>query len=215
MLSERIDHVAATILDHSPPLEDDGRSVALATYRLLAAGLPVELERISARAGVDSSRAEALLDSWRGVFRDGAGRIVGFWGLSTAKLGPHRLHIDDVELSAWCAWDALFVPELLARPVDVRSHSPLGGDPVALRVGPERVEHASPPDLVVSMLPARESEDFIRTFCHQIHFFASKSEAQRWIAARDGVFLMPLADAFELARRVNHARFGSALTTAG
>jgi alkylmercury lyase len=215
VLSERIDQVAATILEHSPRLEGDGRCVALATYRLLAAGRPVEVAQISARTGMGGSRVEALLGSWPGVFRDDAGRIVGFWGLSIQDIGPHRMHLDGAQLSAWCAWDTLFMPELLARPVDVRSRSPLDDDPVALRVGPERVEHHSPSALVVSMLPARESEDSIRTFCHQIHFFASEAEGERWIAARDGVFLMPLADAFELGRRVNHARFGSALTSAG
>ena len=40
MLSARIDEVAATILEHSPRLADDGRSVALATYRLLVAAAP-------------------------------------------------------------------------------------------------------------------------------------------------------------------------------
>ena len=113
MLTERIDRVAATILEHSPRLLDEGRSVALATYRLLAAGCPVEVAQISARAGVDRSRVEALLGSWPGVFRDDAGRIVGFWRLSATELGPHRLRVDGVELSAWCAWDTLFLPELL------------------------------------------------------------------------------------------------------
>jgi alkylmercury lyase len=150
-----------------------------------------------------------------GLFRDDARRIVGFWGMSIRDIGPHRMHIDGVELTARCAWDTLFIPELLARPVDTRSHSPLDGDPVALRVGPERVDCPSSQALVVSMLPARESRDFIHTFCRQIHFFASEAEGERWIAARDGAFLMPLADAFELGRRVNHARFGSALTSAG
>jgi alkylmercury lyase len=125
------------------------------------------------------------------------------------------MHVDGVELTAWCAWGTLFIPELLARPVDVRSRSRLDDDPVALRIGAERVERPSSRALVVAMLPARESEDCIHTFCHQIHFFVSEAEGERWIAARDGAFLMPLADAFELGRRVDHARFGSALTSAG
>jgi hypothetical protein len=91
MMSEQIDEVAATILEHSPRLADDGRSVALATYRLLAAACPVEVGWISARAGVDGSRVEALLGAWPGVFRDDAGRIVGFWGLSAGEPSGVRL----------------------------------------------------------------------------------------------------------------------------
>jgi alkylmercury lyase len=212
MLSARIDQVAATILEHSPQLASEGRSVALATYRLLADGSPVGVDHIAARVHLDATRVESLLSSWPGVFRAEGGPIVGFWGLSTTEFGPHRLYVDGVTLSAWCAWDTLFLPELLEQTAEVRSHSPLDGEPISLRVGAERIEHSSPPSLVVSMVPARESDDFIRTFCHQIHFFASQAEGKRWIAERDGAFLMPLADGFELAKRVNHARYGGALT---
>ena len=211
MLSSRVEETAATILEHSPPLTGDGQRLALATYWLLAEGAPVEVERIAKRTGLDCSQVEALLDSWPGVFRDDAGRLVGFWGPSTTKLGPHRLEIDGVRLWAWCAWDTLFLPALLGRPGDVESRSPLDGQPVGLRVAPGRIERASPANLLMSMVPARESDDFIRTFCHQIHFFASASEGERWTAGHDGAFLMPLGDAFELAMRVNRARYGSAV----
>ena len=214
MLSSRVDEIAATILEHSPPLTDDGRLVALGTYRLLAKGAPVQVGWIAERARLDSSRVEALLDSWPGVFRDDAQQVVGYWGLSIAELGPHRLHVDGVCLSAWCAWDTLFLPMLLGQPADVESRSPLDREPISLRVLPDGIESPSPTNLVVSMLPARTSDDFIRTFCHQIHFFASAAEGERWTADREGVFLMPLADAFELAVQVNEARFGGALAAA-
>jgi alkylmercury lyase len=214
MMGGRIDDFVATILDHSPKLANDDRSVALATYRLLAVGAPVGAGQVAAYAGLDAPRVESLLSSWPGVFRDEAENVVGFWGLSIRELGPHRFHVDGVSLSAWCAWDTLFLPELLGKPADVRSRSPLDSEAIALRVSLERIEHASPPDLLVSMVPARESDDFIRTFCHQIHFFATRDEGDRWIAEREGAFLIPLADAFELATRVNHARYGGALTSA-
>jgi hypothetical protein len=50
------------------------------------------------------------------------------------------------------------------------------------------------------MVPAPESDDFIRTFCHQIHFFASSAEGECWIAGRKGAFLMPLFYAFSRRR---------------
>lgn len=212
MLSSGVDEIAKTIVEHSPPLTGDGRRVALATYRLLARGAPVEIERIAERTDLDDSLVAALLNSWPGVFRDNAKRVVGFWGLSTMEVGPHRLHVDGVRLSAWCAWDTLFLPALLGQPGDVRSRSPLDWEPISLRVAPNRIESASAENLVVSMVPAGDSDDLIRTFCQQIHFFASTAEGERWSAEREGVFLMPLADAFELATRVNQARYGRALT---
>jgi hypothetical protein len=92
-----------------------------------------------------------------------------------AKFGPHRLYLGDIELSAWCAWDTLFLPELLERTAEVHSHSPPDETPVRLRVSPRRVEQARD-GLMVSMVPATH--------------------------------------AFELGRRVNRLRYGSALTAA-
>lgn len=146
--------------------------------------------------------------SWPGVFHDDAGRIVGFWGLTVTELGPHRLRVGDVELWAWCAWDTLFLPKLLAQPAEVQSRSPTDREPISLHVGPERVERTSASDLLVSIVPARDADDFIRTFCHHIHFFASVGEGERWIAGHEGALLMPVADAFELGRQVNHVRYG-------
>jgi hypothetical protein len=48
VLSERIDQVAATMLEHSARLASDGRCVALATYRMLAAGRRRAVGQISA-----------------------------------------------------------------------------------------------------------------------------------------------------------------------
>jgi len=53
-------------------------------------------------------------------------------------------------------------PELLGRIAEVHSHSPLDETPVRLRVSPGRVEQA-PEGLMVSMVPATQSNDFIRS----------------------------------------------------
>lgn len=200
-----------TVLDLSPPLDADAQRVAIAVYRTLATGRPATIAAIVDRTRVDQARVEALLVSWPGVFRDDHQRVIGFWGLSIPELGPHRLQVDAVQLSAWCAWDTLFLPELLARPADVRSRSPLDHEPIALRVSPQQIETSTPANLIVSMVPARQSTDFIRTFCHHIHFFASTAEAERWTANCDGALLLPAADAFALGKTFNTARYGPAL----
>ena len=43
----------------------------------------------------------------------------------------------------------------------------------------------------------------ITSFCHFIHFFASRRAGEQWIARHPGTFLLSLADAFELARLSN------------
>jgi alkylmercury lyase len=200
--------IAASIIEHTPPLDTSGRRVALATYRALASGEPAPVDRIAQDASVQVDEATQWLAGVPGVFRDDERRVVGFWGLSVERFGPHRLRVDGVELSAWCAWDTLFLPELLRRTADVHSRSPLDDASIVLRVSPQRVERA-PDGLLVSMVRSRESDDMVRTFCHHIHFFASPAEGERWIAERDGAVLISGEEAFELGREINRARYGA------
>lgn len=76
--------------------------------------------------------------------------------------------------------------------------------PVRLRLSRVRVEQ-TPEELTGLDGPRDTANDFIRSFCHHIHFFPSIAEGQRWIAERRRT-LIPLTDTFELGRRVNRRR---------
>jgi hypothetical protein len=72
--------------------------------------------------------------------------VVGYWGLSIpeAYASPHRLTIDGRRLSAWCAWDTLFLPQLLGQTADVESTSPTAGATVHVTVTPDALEYVDP-----------------------------------------------------------------------
>ncbi|MGH2477933.1 MAG: organomercurial lyase [Candidatus Limnocylindrales bacterium] len=46
-----------------------------------------------------------------------------------------------------------------------------------------------------------------RTFCHYVLYFATADAAAQWVAEHPGTFWLPVADAFEVARRTNAAVF--------
>jgi alkylmercury lyase len=122
------------------------------------------------------------------------------------------LTIDGQRLSAWCAWDTLFLPELLGKPAGVQSQSPCGGA-VKLMVTPTGVEHLEPEDAQVSFLvpDAREIEkDIVSTFCHFVHFFPSRRAGEAWAALHPGTFILSVAEAHAVARRKNQAQYGEA-----
>jgi hypothetical protein len=77
----------------APALSIDEQRLAVAVYRLLATGQPVEVASAAAAAYLPASAAERLLGSWPGVYRDGSGRVIGLWGLTLAEM-PHRLKIE-------------------------------------------------------------------------------------------------------------------------
>jgi alkylmercury lyase len=195
-----------------PPLDPGQQRLALALYRLLAEGEPVTRERLADRAGADERGVARMLDEQPGVYFDNDGRVVGFWGLALDGM-PHRLTIGDHELYAWCAWDTLFLPELLGTTATVESSCPTTGEPVTLVSAPDGVREVSPAGAVLSFL-RRDTPfdaDTVTSFCHFVHFFASAQAGEQWTARHPGTFVLSIDEGVAIARATNRASFAAAL----
>lgn len=207
-----VQELAQAMTGALPLLDDQDQQVAISLYRLMASGRPVSPAQIAAASGSTEPHVEKVLDTWPAVFRDGDDRVVGFWGLTTAEMPPHEIEADGVRLWGWCAWDTLFLPELLGRTVQVRSVCPSSQMTIGLRVAPDRVESAAPDGVIVSFLKPDGpfDSDVITSFCHFVHFFASSALGEQWVQGHPGTFLLSLPDAFELAH-ISNRRFATAL----
>jgi alkylmercury lyase len=183
----------------------------VALFRGLAQGAPVSVEALAVATGQPEPDIRRYLARWHGVqTRDGA--VVAFQGLSLAET-PHRLRVDGCALYTWCAWDTLFIPELLGRAVEVESSCPTIGQRISLRVDDAGPRDVAPADTVLSFRP--DSAVFVdgvqESFCRFVHFFSSPAAAEPWIAAHPGTVVISLEEGFEIGRRTNAAQFGSAL----
>lgn len=76
-------------------------------------------------------------------------------------------------------------------------------------MSPERVEGVNPAGAVVSFvivdpdtLDIQSVESIRTTFCRNIHFFASRKEAEQWATGRDDIEILPVDEAFELGKHV-------------
>ncbi len=204
---------------HVPLFSTEEQRAAVTLYRELAKGQAVEATQLGRALGVSPAEARALMarDSIRClVYADGQGRVLGFGGLATAPM-HHCFEADGRTLWTWCAWDSLFIPEILGKPARVTSPDPENGEVVRLFVLPDRIESADPEDAVVSFL-LPDAQDLQSTaasvmakFCHFVFFFASRSSGERWMAKHPGTFLFSLDEAFVLAKRLNARTFGSEL----
>jgi alkylmercury lyase len=126
---------------------------------------------------------------------------------------PHHLIVDGRTLYAWCAFDTLFLPELLGAEADVVSRCPATGERVALTVSGGEVSNPRPRDTVMSYLHRAEplDQNVINTFCHYIHFFANPAAAHAWTAQHEGTFTLSLAEGSEIARFTNRGRYPDVL----
>lgn len=203
MIEKSADGVAHALSESMPPLEGEERRLALTLIRMLAEGEPVSTAAFAKQAGLDSQAVELLVDGVPGLYRDDAGRVIAFLGISLEET-PHRFEVDGATLYAWCAWDTLFLPRMIGKAARVRSSCRETGEPIALTVSPDAVEELSPQGAVVSMLvPERGfGADVIESFCHHVHFFADREAGERWRAGRDGddAFLLTVDEAFRLGQ---------------
>jgi len=192
-------------------LEPAEQRAQIALLRLLADGMPVPAGALAAETGAPDAEIQRFLECWHGV-RTRNEEVIAFQGLSLTQT-PHRFRVDHRVLYTWCAWDTLFLPELLGRTADVESTCPTTGMQISLRVDGAGPRHITPTESVLSFRPAGEVfvDGVQESFCRFVHFFSSAAAAEPWVAAHPGTVVISLQDAFEIGRRTNAAQFGSAL----
>ncbi len=202
-----VDAIDAALAAAAGSLGDDEQRLAVAVLRLLAAGKPVGIPAAAAAARLPGTRAEQLLRSWPAVFWDDQDRVTGFWGLALPGM-PHRLRHAGTGLSAWCAWDPLFLARVIGD-LEVATADPVTGEAITYRISSDgAITGASHPAAVLSFLRPDQpwDDDVMTTFCHYVLHFTGPATAARWTAAHPGTFVLSLAEAAELARR-HAARF--------
>ena len=205
-----VDAIDAALAAAAGSQGEEEQRLAVAVLRLLAAGKPVSIPAAAAAARLPRPRAEQVLRSWPAVFWDDHDRVTGFWGLALTPM-PHRIRRAGTGLSAWCAWDPLFLARVIGD-LEVATADPVTGEAITYRIsGDGAVTGASHPAAVLSFLRPDQprDDDVMTTFCHYVLHFRSPATAQRWTAAHPGTFVISLAEAAELARR-HVARFFAA-----
>ena len=177
-------------------------------------------EQFATALDVSVQRAHELLarESIRSfVYPAKDGGVLGFGGLSAAPM-PHRFKLDGRALWTWCAWDSLFIPEILGEVARVESKDPQSGATIRLTVTPEGVEAKEPATTVVSFVAPdakqfnSSADNVMASFCHFVFFFESRESGEAWATDHEGTFLVTLDEAADLAKRMNARSWGAALT---
>jgi alkylmercury lyase len=211
-----LDELAASIVRCFPSLNLIEQRLSLYLYRLLAEGQPVPRTALAKRLEISHETVNCILDGWPAVFSDAEHQIVGYWGLSipAAYIGPHGLKTNGRTLSAWCAWDTLFLPQLIGHVAEIESVGPDTSGTVRLTVAPEQVERIDPVGAQMSFLLPNTQEaqkDVVTSFCHFVHFFPSRQAAEGWTSKHAGTFMLSIHEAHVLARLKNEAQYRDVL----
>lgn len=192
--------------------DESEQHLAVAVLQLLSANAPVAIPAAAAAAGLPEPAARHVLRSWPAVFWDDHDQVIGFWGLAMAGLPPHEIRKSGTDLSAWCAWDPLFLA-LVIGDLEVTTTDPVSRAAITYRIGHDgAITDASHADSVLSFLrPDRPwDDDVVTTFCHSVRHFTGPATAAAWTGSHPGTFVISVADAAGLARRHAARLFGIA-----
>ena len=198
-LSEtRVEHLAIAI---AASLSWERMTYFLPLVRLLADGDPVSREQLATALKRPVADVTDALRQFEEIVSDEEGRIVGA-GLSLLPT-PYRFEVRGHVLYTWCALDTLLFPVWLGRPAQVSSVCPATGQPIRLRVSPERLEHFDPRSLVLSLLIQEGLATCCNirdAFCAYSQFFASRQAASAWQASHPDGHLLSIEEAFTLGQ---------------
>jgi len=208
-----LDRLAQFFIDAFPVMNITEQRLALKLYALLSEGDAVPLERLSERTGMPLADVKTMLESWPGVFCDDKHCIIGFWGIAVDETS-HHFEVSGKLVYTWCAWDTLFIPELLNTTAHITSHCASSGDEIRLTISPRGIESAQPDQTMVSFLVPDEDglkENITTSFCHYVFFFRSRETGEQWLAEHPGTFLLSLDDAFDIGKKMNAVRYNQTL----
>jgi len=185
------------------------QQTALVIYRSLSLAKPVTIEFIAKAIDQKKKLIDKIIHSWPGVLYDDTNSLIGFWGI-TIKEMPHQMLVNQHIVYTWCAWDALFIPELINVTARINSECPVTKQKIELQVSPTQVKIIKKKDVVVSMLKPDLDDfniDVISSFCHFVFFFVDRKAGELWCAEHPNTFLLSLDDAFAVGKQMNAARY--------
>jgi len=204
------DKLFKSVIDVLPKeLTPAEQRLSIQIYRLLAKGEPVAWERLAESLDISLDEANDILKDWIGVYYNDENHIIGYWGLALLEM-DHRFIVDGRILYTWCAWDSLFIPELLGKTVIIESTCPETERPIRLIAGPDGVKSIDPAEAVMSILTVNQeklNENIMTNFCHFIYFFSSESAGKRWASKHEGTYILSIEDGVNLSKMKNRTQY--------
>lgn len=175
--------------------------ITIKTMQALAEGNPVSPAQLADLWEMPLEQVQDILERAKAggqVEVDDNGDLVG----AVLSLNPtsHQVMIDNKALYAWCAYDAIYAPQVVGKPAEIVSKDPLTGETIQIFITNAGIERVQPQSTVVSVVGAETNllsgPDGPR--CTQMLFFASRASAEKWLQNTSKISILTVAEVNEL-----------------
>lgn len=185
-------------------------ALSAAVLGRLADGLPADPEHLATAADLPIVEVTRLIEAAAEAgYEVENGAIVG--AALTLNPTPNRFRVRGNDLYTWCGFDALFLPLLLDERAEVHSPCPVTGEAIHLTIEADGSVHEVAPSTAVIAIAGSEVASPQTTgpdsdSCIQMPFLSSAEAGRAWLQERDGIAVVPLDTAMQVAR--NYAGSG-------
>ena len=139
------------------------------------------------------------------------GEILAYRGV-TLNQTKHYVFHNNVKIYTWCAFDTLFLADLLVEPVSIFSNCPACGKAISCKVTDRNLISSKDSDIVMSfIIPDKVDfcEDLQNAFCCKVYFFCNQQCGSEWINLSPEIALFNLAESLVIAQERNRQFLGN------
>jgi alkylmercury lyase len=194
-----------------PKLKKEERQIAKFLYQKLALGRSVAIETIANELQNPMQQIQDYLEQMAYVEYNAVGEISAYRGVTLNQTNHYVFH-NKSKICTWCAFDTLFLADLLVKPVCISSNCPTCCKAIAFTVTDQDLTSLNDTGIVMSFTFPNKidyCEDLQNAFCSRVHFFCNEQCGSDWEDLSAEIDFFDLVEALEISRERNRQFLGN------
>lgn len=188
-----------------PKQSKQERFLSKVLYQKLAKGEPVSVSSIATIMRNTEAIVLELLEKLPYVEFNGSHQVVAYRGV-TLKPTQHKVVVNNTAIYTWCAFDSLFLLDLLSEDASIQSSCAQCKKSIKLSSvenNPSCLSNSEVKMSFVIPLQANYESGLQSSFCCKVHFFCDEFCGNKWIENNDDIQLFSMADSLAIAEARN------------
>ena len=188
-----------------PKLNKQERQISKVLYQKLALGESVAIETIANILQKPIQDIQDHLKQMRYVEYNTVNEVSAYRGV-TLNETKHSVFHNNFRAYTWCAFDTLFLADLLNKPASISSTCPTCNKAIACEINNRDLVGSDDRDTVMSFIIPNKVEyfeDLQKSFCCKVHFFCNEQCGREWKNRTSEIDFFDLAESLVIAQERN------------